>query len=95
MYETKKLGKVLKVRRGTTITKRQTIEGEIPVIGGGIKPTYYHNVANRKKNCITVSGSGASAGFVNKWNKPIILPQIVLLLNLKIRVNYNSLFITT
>jgi Restriction endonuclease S subunits len=66
-----KLGEICNVRRGTTITKKQTIEGDVPVIGGGTKPTYFHNVSNRKANCITISGSGASAGFVNKWDVPI------------------------
>ena len=71
MWKTVKLGDVCLVRRGTTITKKQTVEGIIPVIGGGTKPTYYHNQANREANCITVSGSGASAGFVNKWEQEI------------------------
>ena len=71
MRKTAKLGEILDVRRGTTITKKQTTKGQIPVIGGGIKPTYFHNKANRKANCITISGSGASAGFVNIWNEPI------------------------
>ena len=66
-----KLGEVCLVRRGTTITKKQTVQGKVPVIGGGTKPTYFHNEANRYSNCITVSGSGASAGFVNKWDVPI------------------------
>lgn len=66
-----KLGEICIVRRGTTITKKQTIEGDVPVIGGGTKPTYFHNESNRKANCITISGSGASAGFVNKWDVPI------------------------
>ena len=65
------LGEVCEVRRGTTITKKQTVEGTVPVIGGGRKPTYYHNESNREENCITVSGSGASAGLVNIWNEPI------------------------
>ena len=71
MWKTVKLGDVCLVRRGTTITKKQTADGGIPVIGGGTKPTYYHNQANREANCITVSGSGASAGFVNKWEQEI------------------------
>jgi len=66
-----KLGEACYVRRGTTITKKQTIEGNVPVIGGGIKPTYFHNESNRMAGCITVSGSGASAGFVNSWDIPI------------------------
>ena len=71
MWRTVTLGDVCLVRRGTTITKSQTTDGNVPVIGGGTKPTYYHNEANRDPNCITVSGSGASAGFVNKWNEKI------------------------
>ena len=66
-----KLGEVCLVKRGTTITKKQTLEGNIPVIGGGTKPTYFHNQSNRDSNCITISGSGASAGFVNTWDEPI------------------------
>ncbi len=71
MWRTAKLGDVCLVRRGTTITKKQTVEGSVPVVGGGTKPTYYNNHANREANCITVSGSGASAGFVNKWEQEI------------------------
>tara|TARA_B100000886_G_scaffold50126_1_gene30901 strand:- start:140 stop:1270 length:1131 start_codon:yes stop_codon:yes gene_type:complete len=66
-----KLGEVCLVKRGTTITKKQTTKGKIPVIGGGTKPTYFHNQSNRDSNCITISGSGASAGFVNRWDIPI------------------------
>ena len=71
MWRTVRLGEACLVRRGTTITKKQTVGGEVPVIGGGTKPTYFHNEPNRAANCITVSGSGASAGFVNKWEVPI------------------------
>ena len=39
--------------------------------GGGINSSYSHNVANRPPNIITVSGSGANAGFVNFWTVPI------------------------
>ena len=69
--KTVKLGEICLVRRGTTITKKQTIEGDVPVIGGGTKPTYFHNESNRMAGCITLSGSGASAGFVNRWDIPI------------------------
>lgn len=71
MRKTVKLGEICIVQRGTTITKKNTVEGVVPVIGGGIKPTYFHNEANREAGCITVSGSGASAGYVNFWDTPI------------------------
>lgn len=66
-----KLGEVCELSKGKTITRATANEGEIPVIGGGLGPTYYNDVANRKPPVITVSASGANAGFVNYWNVPI------------------------
>lgn len=71
MWRTAPLGDVCEVKRGTTITKKQTIVGNVPVIGGGTKPTYYHNEHNRESGVVTVSGSGANAGYVNYWDRPI------------------------
>jgi len=66
-----KLADVCLVRRGTTITRKQTKKGNVPVIAGGRKATYFHNEHNRESDTITVSGSGASAGLVNYWSIPI------------------------
>lgn len=70
-YPQVKLGDICKLQRGTTITKTQTIDGDIPVVAGGMNPTYYHNQANRTNDVITISASGANAGFVNFWQIPI------------------------
>ena len=70
-YRCCKLGEVCIVQRGTTITQKQAIEGDIPVVAGGLKPAYFHNKANRFNSTITISGSGANAGFVNIWKQPI------------------------
>ena len=66
-----KLGDACLVKRGTTITRKDTIEGKVPVVAGGRKATYYHNIHNRESDTITISGSGASAGFINYWSVPI------------------------
>lgn len=66
-----RLGEACLVRRGTTITRKQTQKGNVPVIAGGKKATYFHNKHNRESGAITVSGSGASAGLVNYWSIPI------------------------
>ena len=66
-----KLGDACLVKRGTTITRKQTKKGNVPVIAGGRKATYFHNQHNRKSGTITISGSGASAGLVNYWQIPI------------------------
>ena len=69
--KTYKLGDVCVLSKGKTITRATTSEGEVPVIGGGLGPTYYHNIANRQPPVITISASGANAGFVNYWDLPI------------------------
>ena len=71
--EWKKLGEVCEFRRGQTITKKEVLEGEIPVVAGGQKPAYYHNEYNREGITISVAGSGAYAGFVSYWEQPIFL----------------------
>ena len=65
------LSKITEIRKGTTITKENTEKGSIPVIAGGQNPAYFHNKFNRDKNVITVSASGAYAGFINYFEKPI------------------------
>lgn len=59
------------IQRGTSITKDRTIEGNIAVIAGGQEPAYFHNQANREGNIITISASGAYAGFVSYFDSPI------------------------
>lgn len=66
-----KLGEVCVFQRGQSITKKDIIEGDIPVVAGGKQPAYYHNKANRDKDIITVSSSGANAGYINFWTVPI------------------------
>jgi restriction endonuclease S subunit len=65
------LGEVCEVARGTSITRKDTKEGMIPVVAGGIDVAYFHSVQNRPAGTITVSSSGANAGFVNRWDVPI------------------------
>jgi len=71
LWPLKKLGEICDVSRGKTITRKQTQEGDVPVVAGGISNSYSHNTANRPANVITVSGSGANAGYVNFWPIPI------------------------
>lgn len=70
-WDVVRLGDVADITKGTSITKSQTILGDIPVIGGGFVPSYYHNQANRTGETVTVSASGAHAGFVSYHNSPI------------------------
>ena len=70
-WETKRLGEITKIQKGSPITEKDVVSGTIPVIAGGQQPAYFHNIANRTGKTITVSGSGAYAGFVAFHNQPI------------------------
>jgi len=70
-WEVKKLGDVCDIRKGQLITESTRIDGYIPVIAGGKTLAYYHNKPNRLGKTITISGSGASAGYVSFHNYPI------------------------
>lgn len=56
---------------GSMLKSSDYQNGAIPVIAGGKTPAGYHSVANRPSNTITISGSGAYAGFVSFHNHPI------------------------
>ena len=62
-----KLGQLAEFKRGKTITKKDAIEGVIPVVAGGLEPAYYCNKSNTAERVITVSGSGANAGFTRMY----------------------------
>ncbi len=66
-----KLGDIADVVRGSTITRKEVTPGEVPVIAGGQTPSCFHNVFNREGITITVSASGAYAGFVQYFEIPI------------------------
>jgi type I restriction enzyme S subunit len=70
-WEVKRLGDVVQIVKGQLITQNTLIPGEVPVIAGGKQPAYFHAYANRFGRTITISASGASAGYVAFHNYPI------------------------
>ena len=66
-WERKKLIDIAEFKRGKTITRDSIIEGNVPVVAGGLEPAYYHNTAKTISPVITVSGSGANAGFTRLY----------------------------
>lgn len=57
----------LSPKRGKNLLKKNVVKGSIPVIAGGLHPAAYHNKSNTGSPVITISASGANAGFVNIW----------------------------
>jgi putative type I site-specific deoxyribonuclease len=43
----------------------------VPVVAGGLEPATYHNVSNTSAPVVTISASGANAGYVNLWEIPV------------------------
>lgn len=66
-WEVKKVSDNFLFKKGKNITKNQVVHGIVPVIAGGLEPSCFHNTANTKGPVITVSASGANAGYV-KFN---------------------------
>lgn len=71
-----KLGELIKQKRiviekGKSLTSENIVEGAIPVIAGGKTSPYSHNKFTHNKPCITISASGAYAGYVWKHITPI------------------------
>lgn len=67
----KELGSIVDVKKGKNITKDTVTEGDIPVVAGGLEPAYYHNVSNVSAPVVTISASGANAGYVNLYHENI------------------------
>lgn len=70
-WDMKKLGAIAPIEKGQLITEKDVMSGPVPVIAGGKKPAYYHNEPNRTGKTITVSASGANAGYVGFFDIPI------------------------
>lgn len=68
IFESGVLGDLCTFKRGKGLLSKDAIQGDVPVIAGGMKPACYHNVANTKAPVVTVSGSGANAGYTQIHN---------------------------
>lgn len=65
------IGDYIVPKRGKNLLSKDAIWGDVPVVAGGLEPATYHNSANTKPPVLTISASGANAGFVNLWNIPV------------------------
>jgi type I restriction-modification system DNA methylase subunit len=65
--EYKKLGECCIMENGKQLDKKDIIDGEYPVVSGGVKPNGYHNIYNRDENTISIACTG-SVGYT-QFNK--------------------------
>ena len=66
-----KLGELCQFKRGKNLLSKDAVDGGIPVVAGGLEPSCYHNVSNTKSPVVTVSGSGANAGFMRMYHQEV------------------------
>jgi type I restriction enzyme S subunit len=67
-WEVTTLGDLVGIRKGKNITKDLIRDGSVPVVAGGIAPAYFHDTPNTQSPTITISASGANAGFVRLYH---------------------------
>lgn len=67
----KTIGDYIVPKRGKNLLTRDAIDGDTPIVAGGIEPSAYHNQFNTKSPVITISASGANAGYINLWSIPV------------------------
>lgn len=65
------IGDLITPQRGKNLLSKDAIPGKIPVVAGGLEPATYHNQSNTISPVLTISASGANAGFVNLWDTPV------------------------
>jgi type I restriction enzyme S subunit len=65
------------VKKGELITAKDAINGSIKVVAAGVDYSYLHSTPNRLRNTITISGSGANAGYINFWREPIFASDCI------------------
>lgn len=70
-WEKKSLGGIIEIKKGKNITKETASNGKVPVVAGGLNPAYFHNKPNAACPVITISASGANAGYVNIYHEDI------------------------
>jgi len=64
-------GKDIIVEKGKVLSKKAIAEGDIPVVAGGQSYAYFTNVSTHDVHTVTVSASGAYAGYVWFHDYPI------------------------
>lgn len=67
----KQVGDYITPKRGKNLLSKDAVFGDVPVVAGGLSPATYHNVANTIAPVLTISASGANAGFINLWQVPV------------------------
>ena len=64
------VGEYITPKRGKNLLVKNAINGNVPVVAGGLEPATYHNESNTAAPVLTIGASG-NAGYVKLWNVPV------------------------
>lgn len=79
-WEVRKIENLVTIQRGNLITEETAnTSGDIKVVAAGLNYSYKHDESNFAENTITVSSSGANAGYINLWREPIYASDCIVL----------------
>ena len=67
----RRIGDYVTPKRGKALLSKNAIAGDVPVIAGGLNPATYHNASNTVPPVLTISSSGANAGYIGLWGVPV------------------------
>ncbi|MGN8829277.1 restriction endonuclease subunit S [Paenibacillus barengoltzii] len=71
-WKVKRLGDYAEIQKGKLLTAKETnLNGSYKVVSAGLDYSYHHDQFNNLENTITISASGANAGFVRLWYEKI------------------------
>lgn len=70
-YGDRTVGDYITPKRGKALLSKDTIEGPVPVVAGGLEAAAHHNKSNTSAPVVTISASGANAGFVRLWGEKV------------------------
>lgn len=90
-WEKTTLEPLIEIKKGSYITKKESNAGPYPVILGGQEPAYFVDKYNHTGKAIVISRSGASAGFVSRWDEPIFVTD-GFLIEAKERIDFDFLY---
>ena len=76
-WKVQDFGVANEIRRGDLITSDTIRNGNVKLVSAGVESSHFHDQSNRSANVITVSSSGANAGYVNFWREPIFASDCI------------------
>ena len=85
-YELVRLGDICELKNGNQLDKKNMVQGDYPVFGGGKHIVGYHNDYNRE-NCTIISGTGNYSGYVSYCDKKIWASQCFTIKSDNIDIN--------